>query len=231
MSKFTPLTVTGVSRHTRDSVVVTLAPPEAMRPAFGYLQGQYLTLRTVLDGEEVRRSYSICSAVQDQALQVGIKKVQSGRFSTWANETLKPGDQVEAMPPMGNFYTPLAPDNRKHYAGFAAGSGITPILGIAKTTLLTEPASSFSLFYGNRASSSIMFREALEDLRARCPVDHVDPELGPVVAAPRRLPAPLAGRTERVVSRASPCRSPGDGIGSQASVQGPPTCGRTSGPA
>lgn len=167
MSKFTPLTVTDVSRETRDSVVVTLAPPQAQRAAFGYIQGQYLTLRTTLDGEEVRRSYSICSAVQDQALQVGIKRVQGGRFSTWANEILRPGDRVDAMPPMGNFYTTLAPDNRKHYAGFAAGSGITPILGIAKTTLLTEPASSFSLFYGNRASSSIMFREALEDLKNR----------------------------------------------------------------
>jgi len=167
LNRFIPLTVTAVTRETRDSVVVTLAAPEAHGPAFAFKQGQYLTLRTTLDGEEVRRSYSICSAVQDGILRVGIKKVEGGRFSTWANETLAPGDMVEAMPPMGSFYTPLDPDNRKHYAGFAAGSGITPILGILKTTLFTEPASSFSLFYGNRASSSIMFREELEDLKNR----------------------------------------------------------------
>ena len=165
MATFHPLTVADVKRETRDSVVLTLAVPEEHRDAFRFKQGQYLTFRAVLDGEEVRRSYSICSGVGDGACRVGIKKVQDGLFSTWANEALRPGQVLEAMPPMGSFFVPLDAANRNHYAGFACGSGITPLLSIAKTTLRSEPHSRFSLFYGNRASSTIMFREELEDLK------------------------------------------------------------------
>lgn len=165
MAKFYPLTVADVHRETRDSVVLTLKVPEEHREKFRFIQGQYLTFRTRIDGEEVRRSYSICAAVQDPNLRVGIKKVADGRFSTWANDNLAAGDVLEAMPPMGSFFVPLDPGNRKHYLAFAGGSGITPVLGIIKTTLLTEPESSFTLFYGNRASGTIMFREELEDIK------------------------------------------------------------------
>ncbi|MBV8915825.1 MAG: phenylacetate-CoA oxygenase/reductase subunit PaaK [Acetobacteraceae bacterium] len=165
MAKFHPLKVDSIKRETRDSVVLTLAVPDEHKETFRFRQGQYLTFRAVIDGEEVRRSYSICSGVNEGACRVGIKKVQDGLFSTWVNEALKPGQVLEAMPPMGNFFVPLAPSNRSHYVGFAAGSGITPLLSIIKTTLATEPHSRFSLFYGNRASSTIMFREELEDLK------------------------------------------------------------------
>lgn len=165
MAMFHPLMVREVRRETRDSVVLTLDVPEDRKDAFRFTQGQYLTFRTMLDGEEVRRSYSICAAAHEPMIRVGIKKVADGLFSTWANSEVRPGQVLEAMPPMGNFFTPLETSNRKHYAGFASGSGITPLLSIIKTTLLAEPHSSFSLFYGNRASSTIMFREELEDLK------------------------------------------------------------------
>ncbi len=165
MAKFFPLTVAAVRKETRDSVVLTLEVPADLRETFRFKQGQYLTFRTKIDGEEVRRSYSICAAVQDPNLRVGIKKVPDGRFSAWANDHLAAGDVLDAMPPMGSFFVPLDPATRKHYVAFAGGSGITPVLGVIKTTLLTEPESSFTLFYGNRASGTIMFREELEDIK------------------------------------------------------------------
>ena len=164
---FYPLTVTDAKRETRDAVVLTLRVPDEHRDKFRFTQGQYLTFRFDADGEEVRRSYSICSAVQDDTLRVAVKRVPDGRFSTWANEALRPGQTVEAMPPMGSFHVPLDPANEKHYLGVAAGSGITPVLGTLKTILLAEPRSEFTLIYGNRASSTIMFREELEDLKNR----------------------------------------------------------------
>jgi ring-1,2-phenylacetyl-CoA epoxidase subunit PaaE len=170
MATFHPLIVTEIRRETRDSVVLSLTAPEEHKEAFRFTQGQYLTFRTLIDGEEVRRSYSICAGVHEPVLRVGIKKVPDGLFSTWANEVLKPGQQLEAMPPIGSFFVSLDPANHKHYAGFASGSGITPLLSIVKTTLATERHSSFSLFYGNRASSTIMFREELEDLKS----EHLD---------------------------------------------------------
>jgi ring-1,2-phenylacetyl-CoA epoxidase subunit PaaE len=165
MATFYPLTVSDVRQETRDAVVVSFKVPDEHAAAFRFIQGQYLTLRTLLDGEEIRRSYSICSAVQDGDLRVGIKKVKDGAFSTWANEHLKPGQTLESMPPMGTFHVPLDPAHRKHYLGVAGGSGITPVLGILKTTLLTEPHSRFTLFYGNEASSTILFRVELDDLK------------------------------------------------------------------
>jgi ring-1,2-phenylacetyl-CoA epoxidase subunit PaaE len=165
MAMFHPLTVTGVRRETRDSVVLTLAAPKEHKEAFRFTQGQYLTFRTTIDGEEVRRSYSICAGLHEPDLRVGIKKIPDGLFSTWANKTVRPGQVIEAMPPMGNFFTPLDPTKRHHYLGFAVGSGITPLLSIIKTTLVVELHSRFTLFYGNRASGTIMFREELEDLK------------------------------------------------------------------
>lgn len=134
---------------------------------FNFIQGQYLTFRHVVDGIELRRSYSICSGRDDSALQVGIKKVAGGLFSTWANEAPKPGDTLEAMAPMGTFHIPLDSGASPHYLGFAAGSGITPLLSIIRTGLAREPNATFTLVYVNRAVNSIMFREELEDLKNR----------------------------------------------------------------
>ncbi|WP_448953850.1 1,2-phenylacetyl-CoA epoxidase subunit PaaE [Labrys neptuniae] len=165
MARFHPLEVTDVKRETRDAVVVTLKPREEDREAFDFIQGQYLTFRHTIDGEELRRSYSICAGRDEGFLRVGIKRVDGGCFSTFANETLRAGDVLEAMPPMGAFHTAIEPDISKHYLGFAGGSGITPVLSIIKTTLAREPRSRFTLVYANRQISSIMFREELEDLK------------------------------------------------------------------
>jgi ring-1,2-phenylacetyl-CoA epoxidase subunit PaaE len=165
MTKFYPVTVADVRRETRDAIILTLDVPDEHREAFRFSPGQYLTLRTNIDGDEVRRSYSICAAPSEDRLRVGIKKIAGGVFSNWVSEQLAPGQVIEAMPPMGNFFVPLDQTRKRHFVGFAAGSGITPLLSIIKTTLVAEPQSSFTLFYGNRASSSIMFREELEDLK------------------------------------------------------------------
>lgn len=165
MTKFYPVTVADVRRETRDAIILTLDVPDEHKEAFRFSPGQYLTLRTNIDGDEVRRSYSICATPMEGRLRVGIKKIAGGAFSGWASEQLSPGQVIEAMPPMGNFFVPLDAQRKRHFVGFAAGSGITPLLSIVKTTLVAEPQSSFTLFYGNRASSSIMFREELEDLK------------------------------------------------------------------
>ncbi|NTJ68064.1 phenylacetate-CoA oxygenase/reductase subunit PaaK [Agrobacterium rhizogenes] len=165
MARFHPLTVTDVRRETRDAVVVTLAPSEEDRAVFDFTQGQYLTFRRKFDDEELRRSYSICAGKDEGVLKVGIKRVDGGCFSTWINENLKAGDTLEAMPPMGAFFTAIEPDVARHYLGFAGGSGITPVLSIIKTVLAREPRSVFTLVYANRQISSIMFREELEDLK------------------------------------------------------------------
>jgi ring-1,2-phenylacetyl-CoA epoxidase subunit PaaE len=165
MSKFYPLTVAAVKHETRDAIAVTFDVPPELKPSFGYRQGQHLTLRAMIDGEDVRRSYSICSAVQDDLLRVAIKRTPGGQFSTWANANLKEGSKLEVMPPMGHFNVPLEPESERHYMAFAAGSGITPILSILKTTLLAEPKSRFTLFYGNRASSTVIFKDELTDLK------------------------------------------------------------------
>lgn len=165
MARFHPLKVTDVRRETRDAVVVTLAPRDEDRAAFDFTQGQYLTFRREFDGEELRRSYSICAGKDDGFLQVGIKRVDGGTFSTWVNENLKAGDEIEAMPPMGKFHTAIEPEAVKHYLGFAGGSGITPVLSIIKTVLAREPNATFTLVYSNRQINTIMFREELEDLK------------------------------------------------------------------
>ena len=163
MNRFHQLTVTGVHKTIRDAVVVTLQPTDG--DDFSFTQGQYLTFRRDFDGTEIRRSYSICSGVDDGVLQVGIKRVQGGAFSTWANDTIEPGMVLEAMEPMGSFHAPIAPDAARNYLGFAGGSGITPVLSILKTVLEREPLSTFTLVYANRGVNTIMFREELEDLK------------------------------------------------------------------
>ena len=165
MPQFHPLTVTDIHHTIRDAVVLTLKPdsPEA----FKFTQGQYLTFKQDFDGTEVRRNYSICAGLDDGVLQVGIKRVDGGAFSTFANTQLKVGDTLQAMPPSGSFFTALEPDKAKSYLGFAGGSGITPVLSILKTVLRREPHATFTLVYANRAVNTIMFREELEDLKNR----------------------------------------------------------------
>jgi ring-1,2-phenylacetyl-CoA epoxidase subunit PaaE len=141
-------------------------PPE-LRAVFGFTQGQYLTLRTTIDGQDLRRSYSICAGVDDGELRVGVRKVKGGVFSNWINEQLKPGDSISVMAPQGRFFVPIERDARRHHVGMAGGSGITPILSIMKTVLGREPMSRFTLIYGNRMLRSTMFKEELEDLKNR----------------------------------------------------------------
>ena len=163
MAQFLPLIVTDIHRTIRDAVVLTLQPKDPA--AFTFTQGQYLTFKQDFDGTELRRNYSICAGLDDGKLQVGIKKVEGGAFSTFANDTLKVGDTLNAMPPMGSFFTALDPKQPKNYLGFAGGSGITPVLSILKTVLKRERLSTFTLVYANRAVNTIMFREELEDLK------------------------------------------------------------------
>lgn len=158
--QFTPLTVTDVRTTTRDAVVVTLDAP------FDWTQGQYLTVRRDFDGTEIRRSYSICTA-PGTPCQIAIKRVEGGAFSTWANEDLSPGDTLDTMPPAGRFHTPLDPQAATTYLLVAAGSGITPILSIARTVLIHEPLSRITLLYANRAVNSIMFQTELDDLKSQ----------------------------------------------------------------
>jgi ring-1,2-phenylacetyl-CoA epoxidase subunit PaaE len=167
LARFYRLTVTDIRRDTRDSVVVTLAPPDDARDEFRFVQGQYLAFRRVFDGEELRRSYSICAGVDDGVLRIGVKKVDGGWFSSFANDELRVGDALEAMRPMGNFHAPLDPRAKRRWLGFAGGSGITPLVSNIRTILAAEPHATFTLVYGNRNASAIMFREELEDLKNR----------------------------------------------------------------
>ncbi len=167
MARFHALTIAEVARETEDAVVVTFDLPPELAEAYAYVQGQHLTLRRDIDGEDVRRNYSICSGVDEGRLSIAIKRVEGGRFSSFANDALKPGDRLEVMTPTGSFHTALDPAQAKTYVAFAAGSGITPIISIIKTTLAHEPDSRFLLFYGNRSVASIIFRETLEDLKDR----------------------------------------------------------------
>jgi ring-1,2-phenylacetyl-CoA epoxidase subunit PaaE len=165
MNRFYPLTVTDIHHTIRDAVVLTLQPDDP--DAFAFVPGQYLTFRQDFDGTEFRRNYSVCTGLDDGKLQVGIKRVDGGAFSTFANTQLQVGDILYAMPPMGKFSVQLDPNKGKSYLGFAGGSGITPVLSILKTVLAREPDSDFTLIYANRAVHTIMFREELEDLKNR----------------------------------------------------------------
>jgi ring-1,2-phenylacetyl-CoA epoxidase subunit PaaE len=167
MRHFHSLAVKQLTQETEDCVSIVFDIPQALSAEFKFVQGQYLTLRKEINGEDLRRSYSICSGVDDNELRVAVKKVEGGRFSTYATEQLRVGDAIEVMPPMGNFFVELQPEARRHHVAFAAGSGITPVLSLIKTTLAKEPNSSFTLFYVNKTSTSIIFREQLEDLKDR----------------------------------------------------------------
>ena len=143
---FYPLTIADVRPETDTAVCVSFDVPLEHHEKFKFIQGQFLTLKTEIDGEEVRRSYSICSGVQDGSLRVGIKRVRNGRFSNFANDNFKKGDVVDVMPPQGSFYSELDPDKQKNYMCIAAGSGITPIISIIKSALETTRRSAFELY-------------------------------------------------------------------------------------
>ncbi|MVN77431.1 phenylacetate-CoA oxygenase/reductase subunit PaaK [Hymenobacter sp. HMF4947] len=166
MSRFHKLTIKSITRETPDCVSLAFEVPAELRDTFRYTPGQYLTLRREHEGEELRRSYSLCSSPLEEEWRVAIKQVPGGRFSTLAvADGLRPGDTLDVMPPQGRFTAQLHPAQAKLYVLFAAGSGITPVFSIAKTVLLTEPNSRVYLVYGNRGRNSIIFKEAIEGLK------------------------------------------------------------------
>jgi len=164
---FHPLRVADVERLTDDAVAVTFDVPEELVQDYRFVQGQHLTVRTELAGDDVRRNYSICAPATTGPLRVAVKRLPGGVFSTFALERLQPGDTIEVMTPSGRFTVPLDPAQAKHYCALAAGSGITPVLSILATALEVEPGSRATLVYGNRTSRSIMFLEELADLKDR----------------------------------------------------------------
>lgn len=165
--QFHDLSVADITRETADSVCVAFDVPEGLRDAFRYRPGQHLTLRASIGGQDVRRSYSICSGLNEGRLRVGVKKVDGGVFSAFVNDRLSAGDIIQVMPPQGGFAVDVSEAGAHDYLMIAAGSGITPVLSIIRSTLECEPASEVTLVYGNRETGSIMFREELEDLKDR----------------------------------------------------------------
>jgi ring-1,2-phenylacetyl-CoA epoxidase subunit PaaE len=165
------LTVKRVTPDAAGSAAITLQVPEALRESFDFKPGQFITLRATIDGQQTRRSYSICSPhqrfVARGEIDIGVKPIEDGLFSRWAVTNLRAGHGVEAMPPDGRF-TPRVPSAR-HRVGFASGSGITPVLSIMASSLAVEPDSRFTLVYGNQRVNTIMFNEALQDLKDRYP--------------------------------------------------------------
>ena len=164
---FHELTVNDVRPETDSAVCVSFTVPPALEQAYRFRHGQYLTLRQMIDGEDIRRSYSICSGVTEPGLTIAVKLLDGGRFSTWANAALQAGDRIEVMPPAGSFTTPIDADHDKNYLCIAAGSGITPVLSIIKSVLTVEQASHMTLLYGNQRVQSIMFRDELDRLKNR----------------------------------------------------------------
>lgn len=164
-AEFHALKVAGVEPETENAIKVSFKVPAELAETFHYKQGQYLTLQSEVDGEQVRRSYSICSGVNDEAMQVAIKRVEGGLFSNFANDALKAGDTLEVMPPQGGFYTELDPGASRKYLFISAGSGITPVISNIKSILGEEPQSSVTLLFGNQRTNTIMFRETLSFLK------------------------------------------------------------------
>ncbi len=167
MRDYQPLRIVEVARETAEAIVVTLEVPPALVDAFCFKPGQHLPVRARIDGEEQRRTYSICCAPGGSCLRVAIKRVPGGAFSNWANDGLSAGATLDAMPPAGRFVLPEGDGRARHVVAFAAGVGITPILAMLEHALATEPATSFTLVYGNRGPDSVMFRRELEDLKDR----------------------------------------------------------------
>lgn len=165
MNQFHPLRVKDIRKETQDCVSIAFAPESAAGASFQFKPGQYLTLKANIEGEEVRRSYSLCSAPSDGELRVAVKRVENGKFSTWANSELQEGAVLESMIPNGKFVLDIDSEAQRNYLAFAAGSGITPILSQIQEVMRSEPKSQFTLFYVNRETHSIIFREKLQELK------------------------------------------------------------------
>jgi ring-1,2-phenylacetyl-CoA epoxidase subunit PaaE len=162
---FHKLLIKDIRKETPECVSIAFDIPAEIQKDFTFIQGQNVTLRTVTNGTETRRSYSICSSPLENELRVAVKKVQNGLFSTLANEQLKIGDVLEVLPPTGTFYTEVKPSQKKNYLFLAAGSGITPVISIIKTILQTEKKSNVTLLYGNKNLASVIFKDQLEALK------------------------------------------------------------------
>lgn len=165
--EFYPLIVCDVRAECEDAVSVAFDVPEALADVFTFIPGQYLTLKMDLNGEDIRRAYSICSTVDEGELRVSVKRMVEGVFSNHANDTIKPGDVIEVLPPVGRFHVPLEPEHARTYVGFAGGSGITPFHSIIRSVLKIEPQSRFILFYGNRTKDTCLFFDSLADVQQR----------------------------------------------------------------
>ena len=167
MAKFHKLKIKEITQETADCVSIAFDIPADLKSEYQYIQGQYITFKLNVKGEEIRRSYSLCSSPLTEAeLRVAVKKVKNGRASVWLNENIKGGTELEVMTPMGTFHSPLNASNKKNYVLIAGGSGITPMLSIIKTVLHAEPQSAVALFYGNRDEASIIFKDQIEKIAA-----------------------------------------------------------------
>lgn len=164
---FHPLKVAEIVPETADANSIRFDVPPELRDAFAFKAGQHLTLKAEIGGEEVRRNYSLCTAPADQDWMVTVKRIAGGVFSNWAADNLKAGDTIEVMPPHGSFTCEFDPGARRHFVGIAGGSGITPVMSLIRTALREEPDSRFTLLYGNRDSSSIIFLDELAELKDR----------------------------------------------------------------
>lgn len=165
MAEFYTLKVASIYKETQDTSVITFEVPKKLQPKFKFRQGQYLTLKANINDEDVRRSYSLCSSPTDNTWQVAVKQIPGGKFSSFVNQQLQSGDHLEIMSPAGNFGVEVSPRQAKNYLFFAAGSGITPVLSMLKAHLQAEPNATCKLFYVNKTAKSIIFKEALEQLR------------------------------------------------------------------
>lgn len=165
MADFYNLKVADIYKETKDTVVISFDVPDDLKHTFQYKQGQHLTLRKEINGEDIRRNYSLCSSPLDNEWKVAVKTIRGGVFSNYAFNTLKKGEELQVMAPHGEFYVECEPESSKNYIAFAAGSGITPTLSIIKTHLHREPNSTFKLFYLNRTVKSIIFKEEIEQLK------------------------------------------------------------------
>jgi ring-1,2-phenylacetyl-CoA epoxidase subunit PaaE len=167
--EFHQLTVTNIEPLTSDSVAITLGIPEHLEDSFRFTPGQHIAVKAEIDGEDIRRTYSVCADPAENRLRIGVKRIEGGAFSTYATERLQEGDQIEAGSPYGDFTITPDPGTARHYGAIVAGSGITPVLSMISAVLGIEPASRFTLLFGNRTSASIMFLEDLEGLKDRYP--------------------------------------------------------------
>ncbi|MBU2929216.1 FAD-binding oxidoreductase [Winogradskyella psychrotolerans] len=165
MVEFYKLKVADLYKETEDTSVITFAVPSALQSTFKFRQGQHLTLKADINGEDVRRSYSLCSSPNDKQWKVAVKLIPGGKFSTYINQSLNVGDELEVMSPSGTFGVEVQPETSKNYLFFAAGSGITPVLSMIKAHLQAEPNATCKLFYVNKTAKSIIFKEELEQLR------------------------------------------------------------------